>query len=120
MARPRENSPRSLRQVREVKAPPPRAYAAFTEPEHVSRWFMTEAEADLRVGGRYKNADGDTGEYLALDPPNQVAFTWENPTHCPATRVTVTFKPLADDSSTVLETGEPIPHEAWLERSGSE
>src|SRR4030067_2936575 len=67
------------------------AFEAFIEPAEMSQWFTTSAKADLRVGGKYSNADGDRGEFLTLDPPREVAFTWENSKHCPGTVVTVSF-----------------------------
>jgi uncharacterized protein YndB with AHSA1/START domain/uncharacterized damage-inducible protein DinB len=122
------------------------AYAAFTDPKLLSIWFTEAAKADLRVGGRYSNADGDKGEFLALAPPHRLEFTWENPKHCPDTRVRVSFrndsvdhvkivlehselKTPSDESDmrggwswaldslrSYLETGKPIPHEQWLEQ----
>jgi uncharacterized protein YndB with AHSA1/START domain len=70
-----------------------RAYDAFTDPRAVSSWFTTKHKADLRVGGRYRNADGDTGEFRLLDRPRRLRFTWENAGHCPGTMVDVRFEP---------------------------
>jgi uncharacterized protein YndB with AHSA1/START domain len=68
-----------------------KAFEAFTNPDILSRWFTKSASADLRVGGRYSNADGDHGKFLALDPPRRLTFTWENAAHCPGTVVNVFF-----------------------------
>lgn len=118
-------------------------FAAFTQADHLSRWFTKDARVDLRVGGRYSNADGDKGEFLEIDPPNRVRFTWDNEKHCPETEVDVSFECAADDRTRIrlvhsglasekavaemregwtwaldslasyLETGKPITFENW-------
>ena len=120
------------------------AFAAFTEPEELTAWFTTEAQADLRPGGRYRNADGDQGEFLIVEPPERVRFTWDNPEHCPGTVVDVAFESRGPDKSVIrlvhhdlstrehyddmnsgwswamdsfkayLETGHPISYQTWL------
>jgi uncharacterized protein YndB with AHSA1/START domain len=66
-------------------------YAAWTQPEHFSVWFGTEAvdvpletvSMDVRVGGDWTAVmhlpGGDTihwrGEYTEVDPPERLAFT---------------------------------------------
>ena len=64
--------------------------------------MAVEAEVDLRVGGRYrirmKSPDGETfnavGEYLEIDRPNRLVYTWgweETGNNDYETRVTVEF-----------------------------
>jgi uncharacterized protein YndB with AHSA1/START domain len=77
--------------TRTVAAPVDRCFRVFLEPKEQSAWFTTKAKADLRVGGRYSNADGDQGEFLAIQPTRRLRFTWENAKHCPGTVVEVTF-----------------------------
>ena len=133
----------TLKLIKIVNATDKEAFEAFTEPDHLSRWFTTRAEAELVEGGRYSNADGDKGEYLSIDPPKRVVFTWDNEKHCPGTVVEVTFTGKEDGvveislehaklSSDVdlhdmntgwswaleslrsyLETGKPTPFEQW-------
>lgn len=86
---------------RTVDAPRPTAFAAWTDARSVSTWFTTKARQDVRVGGAYRNADGDRGTYLAVDPPRRLRFTWDNPGHCPGTVVEVTFA-AAGPSRTVV------------------
>jgi uncharacterized protein YndB with AHSA1/START domain len=69
-------------------------FAAFVEREAIlawwapKGWYTPEAELDVRVGGRYRfgmRSDHDPammyihGEYLVVDPPRQLKFTyvWE-------------------------------------------
>lgn len=75
---------------------------AFTKPELLSIWFTEHAEAELEVGGRYSNSDNDKGEFLLIDRPNRVCFTWENEQHCPGTVVNVRFA-AADDGGTQVQ-----------------
>lgn len=131
---------------RTIRAPPEAAYAALTDPDHLSHWFTQDARADLRIGGRYENKDGDRGEFLRLDPPRRIRYTWENPEHAPGTMVEIWIEPkdgakslirlehsrlknrgefedlkngwgwALDSLRSYLETGRPIPYEENLER----
>ena len=77
----------------EVAAPPERVYAALTDPAQLAAWWGAEGvyrtfdwESDLRVGGK-RNCKAQNrktgltstvrGEYLEVDPPRVLAFTWE-------------------------------------------
>lgn len=81
----------TLRLIKTVRAKAGTSFDAFTDPTQLSRWFTEEATADLRIGGRYSNSDGDKGKFLEIDPPRWVKFTWENEKHCPNTIVEVEF-----------------------------
>ncbi|MGE0410048.1 MAG: SRPBCC domain-containing protein [Amphiplicatus sp.] len=88
-------------------APRALVYAAWTEPRRIIAWWATKdavtlrAEADLRVGGRYrvafKTPDGEThdvsGSYLEIISEEKLVFTWAWIT-TPERRsqVTLTFK----------------------------
>lgn len=77
--------------TRTFAAPPGLVYAAWTQPEHFSVWFGTEAvdvpletlSMDVRVGGKWNAVmhlpDGNrihwAGEYTEVDPPKRLAFT---------------------------------------------
>ena len=106
---------------RTIKASAEDAFRAFTDPELLSRWFTTNAQVNLQKGGRYSNADGDQGEFLEVDPPRQVTFTWDNPGHCPGSIVTITFRNTARDRVLVrllhreLKSEDEVGHmrEGW-------
>ena len=82
----------SLTLTRRLRARPEKVYAAWTEPENLAQWFgptqvtpgTTQAELDVRVGGRYrisfKNAKGDynevSGVYREVVPNERLQFTW--------------------------------------------
>jgi uncharacterized protein YndB with AHSA1/START domain len=99
-----------LELTRRAAAPRQRVFAALTGPADLARWwgpamFTTpELELDLRVGGRYRFTMqppvGDrfhvSGEFLAIDPPSRLAYTfrWDEPT--PDDRETVVTVTLHD------------------------
>lgn len=93
---------------RTFAAPPARVFEAFRDPELLGEWaapgeHRTErVEMDFRVGGRYRREmrfpDGSlhvlAGEYLEIDPPRRLAYTyvWETLPGAPETRVEVDFR----------------------------
>jgi uncharacterized protein YndB with AHSA1/START domain len=78
-----------------VEASPQRVFEAMTDPEQVAQWWgpegftCPEVILDARVGGGYRIAmqppEGDlfhlAGEYLEVQPPTRLAYTfrWEPP-----------------------------------------
>lgn len=76
---------------RRFNAPARLVYAAWTEPARMHEWWGTKgsktlhAEADVRVGGRYRvrftTPDGEThdvsGTYLEVEPEKKLVFTWQ-------------------------------------------
>ena len=74
-----------------IAAPPDRVFQALVDPGQVVKWWgqsgvyrCTEFDADLREGGKWRCAglgpDGGrfvvTGEYLKVDPPRLLSYTW--------------------------------------------
>jgi uncharacterized protein YndB with AHSA1/START domain len=82
----------TLRMERTFNAPAQRVFDAWTSPEVLRRWWHAEydwettlAEVDLRVGGAVrvvmrdpeKDVEyGGGGQYLEIDPPRRLVFTW--------------------------------------------
>jgi uncharacterized protein YndB with AHSA1/START domain len=71
---------------RTLAVPADRVWRALTDPAALAAWFWPErfattVEVDLRVGGRYR-IDGPgvglavAGEYVTVDPPRRLVFTW--------------------------------------------
>ena len=79
-----------LRLTRTIAGSPDAVFRAWTDPEQLARWFgpgaftVVRAELDLRAGGAYRivfdAGDGEpvtlTGEYVEIDPPRRLVFTW--------------------------------------------
>jgi uncharacterized protein YndB with AHSA1/START domain len=81
---------RAMRIEMDLPAPIEEVYAAWTEPSTMARWLSpvghAEVEADVRVGGRFTvvmvgggRRIEHTGEYLTVDPPRELSFTWSSP-----------------------------------------
>jgi uncharacterized protein YndB with AHSA1/START domain len=98
-----------------LRAKPARVFAAFAEPDLVSRWLtpspeisLTVLHLDFRVGGAYRFAyhvpDGSTvtvgGVYRRIEPPSKLVFSWviEPPDEHAGipSEVTVTIAPHGD------------------------
>ena len=114
-----------LQLTRELAASPDTLFDYFTNPEHLSNWFAptddmrTEVrKLDLEIGGSYEiaminretaQAHVVVGEYLEIDRPNKLVYSWQWQTESDneISQVTVTFKPNGD--KTLLE----ITHEQF-------
>ncbi len=82
----------SLTMSRNFKAPKQAVYDAWTKEEALTSWFAPTSEMstvvhemELKIGGKYRismiEPGGTThvihGEYVALNPYDQIVFTWE-------------------------------------------
>jgi uncharacterized protein YndB with AHSA1/START domain len=106
----------SLTLKRRLKAPPAKVYAAWTQAEFLVRWFgptgarVAHAEADARVGGRYRvvfmvnDEEHDvSGVYREVVPNQKLVFTWTwRSTPERESLVTITVKPDGDGSLLTL------------------
>jgi uncharacterized protein YndB with AHSA1/START domain len=96
-----------IREVR-IAAAPTDVFPYFTDPEKLVAWKAATAELDARPGGRFRmdvtgRGDVAEGEYLDIDPPHRIRFTWrwENDVVAPApSEVEVTLTP--DGNGTLL------------------
>lgn len=101
---------------RTISAPRDRVFAAWLDPASLAVWMCpgpvrgARAEVDPRVGGsfrivmRHPNGDADHwGEYLVIDPPSKLEFTWQSAaTDRQPTMVTVEFHDEGDGTEVVL------------------
>lgn len=76
--------------TRVISAGIERVFEAWTRPDLLSQWFAPAADStavvtnSVRVGGRYRIAihqggrdiGGAWGEYVEIDPPRRLVFTW--------------------------------------------
>jgi uncharacterized protein YndB with AHSA1/START domain len=87
-----------------IAAPPEAIWPYLTEPQLHARWMGTRVELDARPGGVYsawmKEGLRSSGEFVELDPPRRLVFTWgwdHDPLVTPgSTRVEVTLEPEGD------------------------
>ena len=81
----------------------------LVDPVKMLRWMGTEVDIDPRPGGTFwLNVTGQdiaSGSYVAVDPPNQVVFTWgwEGSAEVPPASSTVTITLTADGEKTIVE-----------------
>jgi uncharacterized protein YndB with AHSA1/START domain len=110
-----------------VEARPESVFRYFVEPDLYVRWQGSRAELDPRPGGRYRvqMEDGSvaSGEYIEVDPPRRVSFSWgwEGKQDLPpgSSTVEVTLEP--DGDATVVRlrhTGLPTDEWRRVHRDG--
>ena len=113
-------------------ATPEKVFDAWLDPAIARRFLfatptgeMIRAEVDPKVGGQFTFTDrrpdmGDvlhTGEYLEIDRPRRLAFTFGVPQFDPGfTRVLVEFAPAPGGGCHVTLTQSDVPPE-WADRS---
>jgi len=106
-----------VREVR-IEAPPEAVFEFFTDPKRYVRWKGRAAELEPEPGGRYRveisSENVVRGEFVAIDPPRRVVFTWGwegGPLPPGATTVEVEFVP--DGDGTLLRlTHRGLPEDA--------
>ena len=65
-----------------IAARPETVFAYFTDPERFCMWQGVDAELDPRPGGLFRvTVTGRSrvvakGEYVEVDPPSRIVFTW--------------------------------------------
>lgn len=87
-----------------LDVPVAKAWDAWTTAAGWNGWFTSGAQIDLRVGGRYSNADQDSGEYLEIVKHKLLRFTWNNPHHQPGSIVTLRFTALGRNQCRLVLT----------------
>ena len=121
--------------VRMIDAPRTEVFHAWTDPEHLRRWWgpgaftCPEAEVDLRPGGSYRlvmqATAGDPfvlgGTYREVQPPERLVYTWRWETGPAAdgseSLVTVEFREQGERTELVLthtdfpESHGPAPYQ---------
>lgn len=115
---------------RRFDAPVARVFSAWTDPVKLGRWFgpervvEAEAEADVRVGGRFRvrltTRDGERhevgGVYREIVADEKLVFTWAwHSTPERESLVTVRLKPDGDGTVLIL-THEQLFDEASRDR----
>lgn len=108
--------PHDIRITKRLPATPDEVYDAWTDPKSLMQWMTpgpgmsSKAKMDVRVGGKFHIdmiGEGKTyphdGEYLRLDRPRVIEFTWISPgTQQQRTVVTVELRPAGDETELTL------------------
>ena len=95
------------REIR-IAARPETVFEFFTDPEKMILWKGREADLDPRPGGVYRVEMGEKivalGEYVEVDPPRRVVFTWgwEGDDQLPPGSSTVTIELVPDGDATIV------------------
>lgn len=116
--------------TKRLSATPDEVYDAWTNPGSVAQWMsagpgMTSkaTKMDARVGGKFHidmEGNGKTyphdGEYLRLDRPRVIEFTWISPgTEMKRTVVTIELRPVGRE-----ETELTLTHTGFTSKESSE
>jgi uncharacterized protein YndB with AHSA1/START domain len=94
--------------TRTLPTPAPRVWQALTVPDALATWFWPHldnaVDIDLRPGGRYRITGpvagiAVAGEYVEVDPPNRLVFTWQWEGEQERSRVIVELTPFSDGTA---------------------
>jgi len=114
--------------TRRFRASAAEVFDAWLNPQLAREWFapglgeMTRVEIDARVGGTFwlvQRRDGEeaqhTGEYLEIDRPRRLVFTWQTPPLTDTSRVIVEIRPLETGCELTLTHEMDAQWAAYLE-----
>jgi uncharacterized protein YndB with AHSA1/START domain len=124
------DAPTGLGYELRIAAPPEMVWPYFTDPARLVRWMGSEATLQPEPGGTFRvdYGQGDivAGEYLELDEPRRVVFTWgwetgEDVVQPGGSRVEVDLEPVDGGTATLLrlrhlgldEDGRKSHDEGW-------
>ena len=114
-----------VRVTRHFNASPERVFDAWLDPQTTAKWLFatptgqtTRVEIDARVGGHWIIVDrrnGEdvehSGEYVEIDRPRRLVFTFSVPKYSPLiTKVTVEIEP-AETGCILTLTNTNVPAE---------
>lgn len=91
-----------------IDAAPEAIFPFLTDPQKIVRWKGVDATLEASPGGVYRvNVTGvkhAVGEYLEVDAPNRVVFTWgwEGDEQLPPGSSTVTIELISDGEGTIV------------------
>jgi uncharacterized protein YndB with AHSA1/START domain len=113
-----------------IAAKPETVFDFFTDPDKMIQWMGRSAELEPRPGGLFRCDINDesvaSGEYVELDPPRRVVFTWgwegdDSVTPAGSSTVEIVLEP--DGESTrvrLIHTDLPSVESAQRHRHGWE
>ena len=131
--KPKRAAPVTVRVARQLAAPPEGVFDAWLDPHSAGKWLfatpageMVRVEIDARLGGSFifvDRRDGEdiehTGDYLAIDRPHRLAFTFVVPKFSmEASRVTIDIVRTDDGSELTLAHEGVLPEYASRTEEG--
>ena len=91
-----------------IDASPEAVFPFLTDPQKIVKWKGVDATVQAEPGGVYRvNVTGRNhavGEYVEVDPPRRVVFTWgwEGDEQLPPGSSTVTIELIPDGDATIV------------------
>jgi uncharacterized protein YndB with AHSA1/START domain len=91
-----------------IDAAPEAVFPFLTDPERIVRWKGVEARVEAVPGGEYRVSvtarNVAVGEYVAVEPPRRVVFTWgwEGDELLPPGSSTVEIELVPDGGATIV------------------
>jgi uncharacterized protein YndB with AHSA1/START domain len=124
--------PRVVIVRRSIAAPRERVFDAWLDPATLARFMLpgdvthTTAEVDARVGGRFRivmtHGRGGAehwGEYLVIDPPARLSFTWISAsTDLQSTTVTIELHERDDGGTDLVLSHRGLPDRTFGSHEG--
>jgi uncharacterized protein YndB with AHSA1/START domain len=115
-----------------MRASAEEVFDAWLDPSLAREWFgpglgeMTRVDIDARVGGTFwlvqrrgSEEAVHTGEYVELDRPRRIVFTWRTPPLTDVSRVVIEIAPLGDECDVTI-THEMSPEwESFTDRAAA-
>ena len=105
-----------VRISRTLPAPPDLVWRAFTDPNALTAWFwpsrlVPRVQAEPKVGGRFRISSGVgrgmalavSGEYLVVEEPKRLEFTWCWDGGDGTSRVSVAMAPADQETELTVE-----------------
>jgi Uncharacterized conserved protein len=115
----------TLTMIRTFPLHPERVFDAWLNPEMMRKWLFTQEGTNKvtrnkpKVGGAWEIIDHRggvdyraIGEYLELDPPNKLVFTFRMPQFSDTEdTITVELRPIKDGCEMTFTQNIVVPHE---------
>lgn len=115
---------------RRLSAPVPEVFAWWTQADKLRQWMspigIAEASVDLRVGGTFRIvmksgevAIHHTGEFIEIETPHRLMFTWVSPYTGPEpSLVTIELEPDGEHATQLRLVHSQLPSEVATSHQG--
>lgn len=101
----------------QIAAPAQEVYNALTNANALGEWLCTNAQTDVRKGGRYylwwESGYYASGEFIQVIPADRVVISWQGRGEPEASRVKASLKPEGDQTKLVLSHTIDCSDQVW-------